>query len=60
MTKRLIAAFVALLVCVGIVWFTAWDKSPAEWTPELRFIVAVMMGLVTLGFTAACTLFDED
>ena len=59
MTKRLIAAFVALLVWVGIVWFTAWDKSPAEWAPDLRFVVAVM-GIVTAGFIAACPLFDED
>lgn len=59
MTKRLTAAFVALLVWVGIVLFTAWDKSPAEWTPDLRFIVAIM-GLIAAVGVATCPLFDED
>lgn len=56
--KRAIAALAVLLVWAGLVWFTAWDKSPAEWTPDLRFIVAAV-GLVFAGMAAFCPLIED-
>lgn len=47
MAKRIIAALAAPLVWTVIVWFTAWDSPPSDWTGVTRFIVAV------LGFFAA-------
>lgn len=58
MIKRIIAAFAVLAIWIALVWFTAWDRSPATWTPDIRFVVA-MVGLFFAGTAASCPLFDE-
>lgn len=57
MKKRAIAALSVLAIWTAIVWFTAWDRSPATWQPDLRFIVA-LVGLA-LAALAATFPFEE-
>lgn len=57
MKKRAIAALAALAIWTVVVWFTAWDRSPATWTPDIRFFVA-LVGLA-LAALAATFPFEE-
>lgn len=59
MSKRITAAAIALVAWIALVWFTAWDRSPSDWSPDLRLVVA-MIGLGVMAFAATCPLFDED
>lgn len=59
MSKRIAAAAFVLAVWVALVWFTAWDRSPGQWSADTRFIVAVF-GLFLAAFAATCPVFDED
>lgn len=59
MSKRIAAAAFVSAVWVLLVWFTAWDRSPSQWTPDLRFIVA-LIGLGLAAGVATCPIFDED
>ena len=59
MTKRLIAALAVLLVWAGIVWFTAWDLPPSQWSGEARFTVA-FIGIWFAGVAAMLPIYEED
>lgn len=59
MDKRIKAAIAAAFTTGAVIQFTAWDVSPAQWDPALRFTAAIVVLFVT-GLTASCPLFDED
>lgn len=59
MFRRISAAITLVLLWAGLVWFTAWDTSPADWRTDTRFAVA-LIGALIFFFAATFPLFDED